>query len=403
MFLENTNKLTLSELISCPQHKLHKLIRFCASYSLWPWFAVCISLCITFFFWRPDYRLWGDLLTSPYGNALKWWLENPFSKVPVECFFDAKDLVDGGHYYGCASHCDKLTFRAFIPYLHTIFPFGLWTLLISSHLAGIFIFKLTYQYLFNETHDPVCATLGIWSLAATYAGGWAFHDFYFGDAIAVALLLAALIQRNAFLCGILIFFAMITDERAFIAAPFVAVSQFLKEAYYTKSYRHIILRLIQSSALKSLSMAVGVYILLRGYFVFFKQINIGSTMFCDIDIIRHRIYTDYPYKIFTVFELLWILPIIFLLYQFHQKKIFTMATLFYMCSCFGIIGVSFLVWDLERSLFYLLPAIIVPIVCLNVNSLRTLLGVCFVGNVLLFEPGHSLLVFIGATISTLVR
>lgn len=55
-------------------------------------------------------------------------------------------------------------------------------------------------------------------------------------------------------------------------------------------------------------------------FPLFYEQNIGSTMLGDIDIIRQRIYTDYPYNIFPVFELLWIFPILFLLYQIYLKS-----------------------------------------------------------------------------------
>jgi uncharacterized membrane protein len=149
--------------------------------------------------------------------------------VPVEKFFDAKDLVDGGHYFGCASHCDKLTFRAFIPILHRIFPFGLWLILISSHIAGVAIFFLAYKFLDTESEDPVVATLGTWALASSFAGGWAFHDFIFGDAIAIVFLLAALIERKTILCALFIFCAILTDERAFIATPFLAAFKLWKK------------------------------------------------------------------------------------------------------------------------------------------------------------------------------
>jgi hypothetical protein len=110
-------------------------------------------------------------------------------------------------------------------------------------------------------------------------------------------------------------------------------------------------------------------------------------MLGDIDIIRQRIYTDYPYNIFPVFELLWIFPILFLLYQIYIKKFLVIPTILYLSSFIGIIATSFLVWDLDRSLFYLLPGILISIACLNLSALRQLMGFCFVGNILIFQPG----------------
>jgi hypothetical protein len=398
------NRVLLTDVLSFFQHKLFSAIEERAKSHSWPWIVVIVAVCISFFFSKPSYTLLTEnLITSPYGNALTWWLQHPFSSVPVEKFFDAKDLVDGGHYFGCASHCDKLTFRAFIPILHWIFPFGLWLILISSHIAGVAIFFFAYKFLNTESEDTVVATLGTWALASSFAGAWAFHDFICGDAVAIAFLLAALIERKTIVCALFVVCASLTDERAFIATPFLAGFKFWKE-YLNHPRASISLpEIIYSQSLKPFYLGGVFYMLLRCYFVFFYQQNIGSTMLGNIDIIRQRIYTDYPYNIFPVFELLWIFPIFFLLYQIYLKKFLAIPTILYLSSFIGIIATSFIVLDLERSLYYLLPGILISIACLNVSALRQLMGFCFVGNILIFQPGHSLLVIIGSLISNIIK
>lgn len=398
------NSVLLTDVLSFFQHKLFLAIEERAKSHSWPWIVVIVSLCISFFFLKPSYTLLTEnLITSPYGNALTWWLQHPFSSVPVEKFFDAKDLVDGGHYFGCASHCDKLTFRAFIPILHRIFPFGLWLILISSHIAGVAIFFFAYKFLNSEIEDPVVSTLGTWALASSFAGGWAFHDFIFGDAVAIAFLLAALIERKTILCALFIVCAILTDERAFIATPFLAAFKLWKQYLNHRGASICLREIICSQSLKPFYIGGVFYMLLRSYFLFFYEQNIGSTMLGDIDIIRQRIYTDYPYNIFPVFELLWIFPILFLLYQIYLKKFLAIPTILYLSSFIGIIATSFIVWNLDRSLFYLLPGVLISIACLNVSSLRPLMGVSFFGNILIYQPGHSLLVFIGSLISNIIK
>lgn len=363
----------------------------------WEYFVIVMSLSITLFFSRPDYSLFFYNLKMPYGQALEWWLAHPFQKVPVENFFAAEDLVDGGVYFGCVSHCDKKIFRATIPILNIFFPFGLWTLLIATHIAGVAIFSLTYRIVCSMTGNKVQSALACLSLAATSAGAWAFHDFIYGDALAIALILASMFCKSRSLSALFCFLAMLTDERAVFSTLFVIVFKSL--SLYSVNKSNLIKKLFDISIHYILVFVS--YLSIRILIGFFTGYHTGSTMLFDINILRNRIYTDYPYEYFNIFEFLWFFVVLFLWFCLQKQKL--LELLIYFLGLIGIILISCVVWDLERSVFYLWPGILVAITIPVGIEFRKKLWLCFSGNLIFFKVGHSVLVAFGALLSSHIK
>jgi hypothetical protein len=73
-----------------------------------------------------------------------------------------------------------MTYRAFLPLLNQIAPFGIWTLLLTCHIGAFAILWFTYRIVSNQVGDKVSAALACCAVAACYAGQYGFHDFYFG-------------------------------------------------------------------------------------------------------------------------------------------------------------------------------------------------------------------------------
>lgn len=370
---------------------LDSSIQTAATCRHWQLFVVVLSVAMAFFFQKPDYSLFFHNLNMPYGNALEWWLANPFQKVPVEQFFAPEDLVDGGNYFGCVSHCDKKTLRATIPILHLGFPFGLWTLLVASHLAGFCIFWMVYRLVELSSGSLVQATMACLGIATTFSGSWAFHDFICGDAVAIAFVLAGMLCRSGFLCGLFCFLGMLTDERAFFSSLFVATFRFFQVQKRESNGTEKINNLLSSAFPVFCAMAV--YLSMRFVFGFLIGATTGSTMLFDIDILRRRIYTDYPFEYFKVFEFFWLFVLFFPMYCLKNKSVIA-GGMFFAGTC-AIILISCLVWDLERSVYYILPGLVVAISVLRGVRYRTWVLFCSIGNLVVFQVGHSLLVWLG--------
>src|SRR5260221_5158191 len=82
----------------------------------WPVIVVLVAVALAFALRTPRY---GEMLAFPstaYGKAITWWLDHPFSTVPIDEFFPPSTLGEGFN-AGDASHCDKLAFRSTLPLL----------------------------------------------------------------------------------------------------------------------------------------------------------------------------------------------------------------------------------------------------------------------------------------------
>jgi len=98
---------------------------------------------------------------------------------------------------GSASHCDKLTFRAFLPVLNQVTAGGYWDAGGDNHVAAIFDFPAHLSRCLRLAADTVVSTAVTWAFAASWAGSCGFNDFVNGDAVAMALLLGAMVTRTS--------------------------------------------------------------------------------------------------------------------------------------------------------------------------------------------------------------
>jgi hypothetical protein len=357
----------------------------------WFLFVFATAIIISIFCWVPYYPAVSDFIKTPYGEAKTWWLEHPFQSVPVEHFFPLSERHIG-YNAGIASHLDKMTYRAFLPILNQVFPFGIWTLVVACHVGLIAILWFSYWIVERQLGDKVSAALACWAVAACYAGQYGFHDCYLGDAAAVGMLVAAMFSRNWAATFLLVLCAGFSDERAVTSAPLVLLFHFLRDGDSTQQERTM-LGLVSGMLEKGAPILGSVlcYALIRIGLKFWTGQSSGTSMLASIDILRAHFYNDYPLLFFKVFEFLWILPVIFLLeYGANNPSKKVISILFGLALALASFP-AMVVWDFDRSLFYLLPGILLAICFLPFSSrnLRLILLAVLAGNLLWIYPSNS--------------
>ena len=297
-----------------------------------------------------------------------------------------------GYNAGIASHLDKMTYRVFLPMLNQVFPFGIWTLVIACHIGVLAILWFSYQSVAKQILDPVCAALSCWAIAASYAGQYGFQDCYLGDSVAVGFLMAAMVTRNSIATSLLIMLGGFTDERAIASAPIILLYHVLRQKDFEENSRIFPLMLVRFIKVGApVIFGVIAYAAIRLGFTFATGERSGSSMLASIDILRSHFYNDYPQLFFKVFEFLWIFPVLFLLEYGSKKPPKKFIAIMFGFSLVLAAVPAMVVWDFDRSLFYLLPGILLSICFLPVSldKLRLILLAVLVSNLLWLYPSSS--------------
>jgi len=362
-----------------------------AQSKLWPLFVFATAIGISIFCWVPYYPAVSEFMQTPYGMAKTWWLENPFQSVPVEQFFPLSERHIG-YNAGIASHLDKMTYRAFLPLLNQVFPFGIWTLVVACHFGLLAILWFSYWIVERQLGDKVSGALACWAVAACYAGQYGFHDCYLGDGAAVGMLVSAMFSRNGVVTFLLVLCASLADERAVTSAPIVLLFHFLRDADSAQQERSIF-ALVSAMLKKGIPVLGGVlcYALVRLGMTFWTGQKSGTSMLSLVDIPRSHFYNDYPQLFFKVFEFLWIVPLIFLVEYGAKDPSKKFISLLFGLGLALAAFPAMVVWDFDRSLFYLLPGILMAICFLpfSQRNMRVMLLAVLAGNLLWIYPSSS--------------
>jgi len=329
--------------------------------------VILVALGIGFFSRFPGYagtneRPPGNLVTfagTPYGRALAWWLDHPFQPVPVAKFFSDAAHAEGDR-AGRISHLEKLTVRGVFPLLNQLLRGGIGTILLASSVAAAWAWLLFYRLVRDATHDPAYGALAVWAFAACWAGQSGFEDFIFGDAVAVALLLACA-RSGPVATALLLLVAGFTDERALTAAPLVGLLRScLTEAKDVGTPRagarwhRTWLPVIVGVGL----YAIGRLWLAVGWGVAGSLGGVGS-----LEVLLYHFFVSFPTKVFRVWEFLWLFPLALLALKAadpRREEVMRAAWFFLAAGC--AVGPALLVWDIERSLTYFAPGILLALV-----------------------------------------
>jgi hypothetical protein len=289
---------------------------------------------------------------TPYGHAVTWWLEHPFQPVPVDVFFPPQTRHDP-LIAGSVSHLDKLTFRAFVPLLNQVVGGGFWTLVGANHAAVLATFFLLYGICRRITGDPVQATALVWAYALTWAGTWGFNDMVCGDAVAIGLMLAAVAVRPAWVVGLLVIAAAFTDERVVFAAPLLALFR-----CWLMAPRSVAGPTVPTTRpVRPVLLGIAAYGVIRLTLAWVFKLSTGTSMLATPEILLYHLFVSFPGKFFGVFEFLWLLPV-----GFGLSLVLTAGpsrrTAGHFAAAMAVAAIpAFLVWDINRSLCYLLPGV----------------------------------------------
>jgi hypothetical protein len=364
---------------------LDRLIAPCvrwSSHRWWPVIAVAVALGLVWATGFPNYIPKGP---PEFLRALEWWLQHPFQAIPVADIFGTVEPDDG-----YASHCDKRVYRGLLPLLHTVLPFGLPMVRVVGYLAGVAVFAICYLLVSRGRKDPLAAALFIWALALSYSGPWPFIDWhYFGDGLAVALLVAAMLARPVWLSALLIVLAGFTDERAIVASPLVGLFKAWQElppfAQTSPSVFAAPLRYL-SAGQTALWGIIG-YAAIRLILSTTGTGPSGSSQLASLPILLEHYYESFPARVFSVFEFLWSVPVLFVWSGLaYLGRTNTKWLLFGLFMCMAAVP-AVLVRDIDRSLYYLLPGLVGALVFLPQGSasVRRMLAVCLIGG-LIYTP-----------------
>lgn len=348
------------------------------SHIFWPYIAIALAVLIVLLSCVPRYDILPEIKASHHAKAIEWWLEHPAAIPPVERFYPGIDLASKDPEAGYASHFDKLTFRITLPLICQIFPFGLWTPIVASHLAAIGCFVLIYNLVLGYRRDAVAATLATWTFASSFVGQWGFKDSMCGDAIAYFLLLLALVDSGLWLTLLSMYCAAFVDERAILAIPLVLSHHwFARSSHASDACTDGPTRSRRLRAIWGACAAAVLYFLTRYLLIHFRDLHMGTSMLATTEIISFNFLNSYPWPFFNVFRGLWLILIMFLLHIWSTHRHGRFLFIALICAAAPVLGAAFAVVDFERSAAYLVPGILSALLFSPVESLRFRRLLCY--------------------------
>ncbi|MDX2195371.1 MAG: hypothetical protein NW207_03050 [Cytophagales bacterium] len=248
------------------------------------------------------------------------------------------------------SHHSNMALRIGVPILGKIFHLNRAFVLALQYLLGMVLFYCVVHFSYENINNKFISICFIFSTALIYAGKMAFVQTggYF-DTFAIVPLLAAMMINKHWGYFIGVIFSSFCDERAVVSIGFIALYLLFhknKERYY-----HII------------SIAVGgiTYIILR-YYITTAYGLVTPAVSQAYGLAISTLYknkTHYLTEIFKNFEGLWVLMIAsyYCLFVNHKYIILILISGWYLITCV----VSFMVWDMDRSLAYSIPLLFIAI------------------------------------------
>ncbi|MPR34959.1 hypothetical protein [Salmonirosea aquatica] len=273
--------------------------------------------------------------------------------------------------YGLFHHTSKMYYRLFPVYLGKL-CWGcslrklMYFLIGLEYLAGFLFFYFTFKALKPYCENHIALTWLLVGMAFTFLGKIFFWDTYaYFDAFALLFLLMSMKSNNPFLIFSYICLALWTDERSFVASILVGVWWFLdtSSSLHPKTFfRTPLWPLIPQQW--AIFLAVTVTISLRWVLSLqFNRPSVASLAQTLAEVkfvlIQQRLVELVPFVTVASFESYWIYIIgtLAILWLYRERWGFIL----YLMALGASLGISFLVYDMTRSLMYAFPAIFIGI------------------------------------------
>ncbi len=257
-------------------------------------------------------------------------------------------------------HEAKLVFRISMPVFLKLFPdssgidkYAALQILFMALGVGFYVLiALFFEQFFAQKHQKYWSFLFLVALSITYLPRIFFNDFApFGDAIAIFALVLALVNKNLVVVAICLMVAFCTDERAYAAAMAVPIYHVFSQ-HKMLSLSNIFRNKISIVALGAVILSVG---LRFGIQKIYHIAEIPKTDLMQKDTILmnlKRLIEMYA----TLQGLCFFVPL-GLYFALINKNYWLFVGVF--LSSFLSIAAAFGVLDCSRSLFYLLPIVLV--------------------------------------------
>ncbi len=268
-------------------------------------------------------------------------------------------------------HISKMTYRLFPAYLGKLclgcslkelmlFLIGL------EYLAGFLFFYFSYKVLRRHCSDVIALTWLLMGFCFTFLGKIFFWDIYaYFDAYALLFLLLGMQSRNPVLVFLFMSLAFWTDERAIVASGLVWLWHSFSPAHSGQNlifFRKPLLLPTQTQwAILSGVAATLVLRWLLAHRYGLPAVSGLSQVLTEAKyvLIKQRLVELIPFVTISSFESYWlyILGAMATLWL-HREKWALMVFLFAIGAC---LGVSFLVYDMTRSIMYAFPAVFIAV------------------------------------------
>jgi len=248
-------------------------------------------------------------------------------------------------------------FRITVPLIAKILGLNVFGAYIIQFISGILIFTLTAVIVERETKNRTTAFIITLLIGFTYGGISAFVELRaYYDAVAILLLLLAIWSRSPFIIAPAVLMACFTDERAVIAAGFVAIWWALQQPIHSKEINLFI-------NLRTIAVVIAVILYLAARLVLMQDFGLSSFNESTGEFQVFNQINNAPMGLWTGLEGGWLIVILSLWTLISKKRLIILIT-FLLVIFVQIIG-ALAVVDITRSMAYLLPALFVAIAILQ--------------------------------------
>ncbi len=235
-----------------------------------------------------------------------------------------------------------------------------------EYLAGFLFFFTAFRLLKPYCKSTLSLTWLLVGLSFTFLGKIFFWDTYaYFDAFALLFLLLSMKSKNPILIFLYMGLALWTDERAFVAAALVGVWWFLEDDFSSRPqaiFRRTPWPLAPQHG--AILAAVSVSLLVRWILsVEFNRPSVTSLSQTLTEVkfvlFHERLIELIPLVSVASFESYWIyiLGTLATLWLYRERW----GLGLYLVALAASLGISFLVYDMTRSLMYAFPAIFIGI------------------------------------------
>jgi hypothetical protein len=293
-------------------------------YFIW-YFTFIIFLTILFFSFPPFY----SKITSSTWDAIFYQIAHPFKQI------ESNDL----------SHESKLTFRLFPVFVGKVFLFNKFAFLVFQYILGLLSIRFVLEILIKKLENITFAFLLTLAYGFLYVGKVSFIEMRgIFDGVAIFLLILPFRIKHPLVVFFSIFFAAWTDERGLIASSFIFI-YFLYSYLKEKSFH-------TNKVLYSIILSWFLYFLSRVFLSYFYglETNAGGINFKTLALNLELA----PLSLFGGLEGFWVL--FFMAFVFKKTKIGLIDYLAIFSTSI-VLFVSFMVYDVSRSLAYLFPVV----------------------------------------------